>query len=67
MMPHRPIMIRIPVGQGYIPNVVYIGYMIWLVKHDLIEAWHFYPESKANVVEFEDEEDAIAFKLRFGL
>lgn len=60
-------MIRIPLGQGDIEYNLYLAYMIWLTEHDLVDAWHYYPECKANVVDFGNEQDALAFKLRFGL
>jgi len=60
-------MIRIPLGQGDIEYQLYLAYMIWLATHDLLDSWHYYPEYKANVVEFKNKQDATAFKLRFGL
>lgn len=57
-------MIRIPLGY-HVDPAKFIDYMIWLTERNLADAWHKY--DKACVVEFKNEQDAVAFKLRFGL
>jgi len=57
---------RIPLGQ-HVEYSQYLAYTIWLLERDLLDAWHYYAECKAYVVEFKDKQDATAFKLRFGV
>ena len=59
-------MIRIPLGQ-HIDYSLYLDYTLWLLERNLLDAWHFYPECNATVVDFSNEQDALAFKLRFGV
>ncbi len=59
-------MTRIPLGQN-VSYSLYLDYTLWLLERNLLEAWHFYPEYKAYVVEFNNAQDAVAFKLKFGV
>ena len=59
-------MTRIPLGQN-VSYSLYLDYTLWLLERNLLEAWHFYPEYKAYVVEFINAQDAVAFKLKFGV
>jgi hypothetical protein len=58
-------MTRVPLGYDIDP-ARYTDYMIWMAERNLMDSWRKY-DDKAYVIEFENEQDAVAFKLKFGV
>lgn len=52
---------------GHLEYNVYLEYTIWLVENGLTGSMVFDSDRKTYVMNFKDEQDAVAFKLRFGL
>jgi|WetSurMetagenome_2_1015567.scaffolds.fasta_scaffold632491_3 hypothetical protein len=52
---------------GHLEYGIYLEYTIWLVENNLIEALQVNTDYKTYAVDFKELQDAVAFKLKFGV
>lgn len=55
------------IALGHLEYGVFLEYTIWLLENNLTGALKFNTDWQTYIMDFEEEQDAVAFKLRFGV